>query len=363
MSAPGQLQQLTGIRAVAFLMVFFSHAGFPGFFLWSGVDLFFVLSGFLITGILLSQDRRTGYFRVFYARRFLRIFPPFYVILLLSILVLRDVSKWQVTSIALFYTNLYMPLADSTSVSPSYWALSPYWSLALEEQFYLLWPLLVFTLSPKQVLKACLVLVAVAPLLRGLTYLYLFLPQHASYEAIRLLPWNRLDLLAAGGAIATCRHLNLFKPETMARCGLLLCGTSAAIIVLGVFLSPDFRYTGHSLLFSTLGLTAICGLMAGIIMYLAYAAGGPIIKILSYAPVVYLGTISYTMYLLHGTVLVVLQQNFGMQSGWLFMACAFTVILLLAALSWHWLELPAKRLKDSPWFMRKVRLQPQIAKS
>lgn len=363
MNDHGQLKQLTGIRAVAFLMIFFFHTGSHGLFLWSGVDLFFVLSGYLITGILLSQDKSNGYFRIFYARRFLRIFPPFYAVLLLSILALSEVSTWHVTSIALFSANIYMPFVDTRTVGQSYWALAPYWSLALEEQFYLLWPLLVYKLNPRQLLKLCLVLVAAAPLLRGLTYLYLFMPGHTDYEAIFLLPWNRLDLLAAGGAIAICRHLNLFKAETMAQCGLLLSCASAAFIVFGTWLLPDFRYSGHSLLFSTLGLTTFCGLMAGTIMYLSYASSGIIIKILSSAPFVYMGTISYTMYLLHGTVLVVLQKNFGMPSGWLFVTSAFVVILGLAALSWHWLELPLKRIKDSPWFMQKVQQPNQAVES
>src|SRR5262249_22727268 len=127
---------------------------------WSGVDLFFVLSGFLITGILLDSKRSPAtYFRSFYARRFLRIFPPYYGFLLLVLLVmprtgwmsevarvaeLRDVQIWfwlYLVNVATALTPLHVqvPLVDSH-----------FWSLSVEEQFYLVWPLLVLTLRRRQ---------------------------------------------------------------------------------------------------------------------------------------------------------------------------------------------------------------------
>ncbi|MGH8539114.1 MAG: acyltransferase family protein, partial [Stenotrophobium sp.] len=148
MAGHKQILQLDGIRALAFVMVLFSHAGFPGYLLWSSVDLFFVLSGFLITGILISQPKGDNFFRIFYTRRFLRIFPAFYAVLILSILVLHQVSWLQAFCTSVFLANFYMPFADTAHAPESYWALGPYWTLALEEQFYLLWPLIVFKLNP-----------------------------------------------------------------------------------------------------------------------------------------------------------------------------------------------------------------------
>lgn len=347
-----QLPQLTGIRAVAFLMVFFFHVGFHGFLMWSGVDLFFVLSGYLITGILLTQDKTAGYFRVFYARRFLRIFPPFYLVLALGLIVLDDLSKPQLSSIVLFYTNLYSPFAETTTAPLSYWALSPYWSLALEEQFYLLWPLMVYKLSTRGLLRLCLALIVLSPLMRALTYEFIFLPQVAGYEAIFHFPWNRLDLLASGAAIAVCQREGSFARAAMARSGLWLTVGSLAIIGLFAALFPEFRYSGHSLLFSTLGLSAVCGVTSGVILYLTNTRSGFVVKLLSWAPVVYIGTISYTLYLLHGIVLVALTQHTPLHSGWLYASSALAVTVALAALSWSWIERPAKQIKDSPRFLR-----------
>jgi peptidoglycan/LPS O-acetylase OafA/YrhL len=231
--AAGQaLPQLTGIRAVAFLMVFLFHAQFGSYYLWSGVDLFFVLSGYLITGILLAQRGRPGYFRSFYLSRVLRIFPPFYLVLLLVVLAFGAVRPGQLAATAGFAANLYLPLADREALPPSYWALAPYWSLALEEQFYLLWPLLVLRLEPRRLAWVCAALVLAAPLIRVLT-LYKF-PGGASVETIYMLPFDRLDLLAGGALIALCRELRLLPAETLARLGLWLAGLGLVLLaVLG----------------------------------------------------------------------------------------------------------------------------------
>ncbi|MGH8461585.1 MAG: acyltransferase family protein [Stenotrophobium sp.] len=340
-----QILQLDGVRAVAFVAVLLSHAGYPGYLFWSSVDLFFVLSGFLITGILLSQKKDENFFKIFYTRRFLRILPAFYAVLFISLFVLQRVSKDQTISVALFLANIYMPFADLSKVTDSYWALGPYWSLALEEQFYLLWPLLVYTLKPRQLLWLCISLIIAAPICRGLSFWFLYVPHLANYQAIWMFPFNRMDLLASGAIIAICQHLKLFEVRKMARFGMLLAAASAVLVVLGIAIIPSFRLSGHTFLFSTLGFSLVCAMMGGFIMYLANETGGPIVKVLSLKPLAYAGTITYTMYLAHVTVIVLLQRA-GMQHSWRVPLVAWAGSFVLASLSWHLFELPIKQLKD-----------------
>jgi peptidoglycan/LPS O-acetylase OafA/YrhL len=347
MSSQKQISQLTGIRAPAFVMIFLAHTGYNSFFMWSSVDLYFVLSGCLITGILLSQEKNDNFFRIFYTRRFLRIFPPFYVAFILSMLLLDNLSGAQTFAISMFVANIYMPFSDLSHVNTSYWALGPYWTLAVEEQFYLLWPLLVFKLRPKQLLWTCICMIVVAPILRAIGYHYLYLTHAANEQWLFMLPWNRMDLLAAGSAIAISQHLQLFQRSTMAWFGIVLMGMFATFIAVSVMLFPDFRFSGHTFYFSTFGLTYFCGFMTGLIMYLANATGGPIVKLLSLKPLMYLGTISYTMYLIHGVVITMVHERLGIQGGPQLVLFAYVVTMIVSAFSWHALELPIKNLKNA----------------
>lgn len=180
----GHIPALDGLRGLAILLVMLYHqtvieldssldrAWFNVVsFGWAGVDLFFVLSGFLITGILLGTKSGPGYFRNFYARRTLRIFPLYYAVLVLSFFVIPNLGP-------LFDSPLVAEkLARFSRVGEGeawwYWAylsnfaialagkfehgiLSVTWSLAIEEQFYLLWPLVVWACSPRTLARVCL---------------------------------------------------------------------------------------------------------------------------------------------------------------------------------------------------------------
>ena len=140
-----RIPQLDGIRGVAILMVFVSHA-YRSQLLWSGVDLFFVLSGFLITGILLEQRGQhtlRRYLSGFYKRRARRILPPYILLMCLVSLLfgIRWVHHW--------YLFLFLTNTDSFFRIVRPYPLIILWSLAVEEQFYLIWPLAVYFLSEK----------------------------------------------------------------------------------------------------------------------------------------------------------------------------------------------------------------------
>src|SRR5262245_20872551 len=190
-SSAGRIIQFDGVRTLAFAAGFFHHAlGVP--LLWSGVDMFFVLSGFLITRNLLRfrEEAPPGRaLRVFYLRRILRIMPPYYVSLALVLLArpseIGD-AGWYVAFASNIHDAIYGPNAG---------ALTTLWSIAVEEQFYLLWPFLVLFVPRRGLPWIFAASILLAPLVRfGFTAV--------SYEAVyRLMPC-RMDLLGAGALLA-----------------------------------------------------------------------------------------------------------------------------------------------------------------
>ena len=182
---PRNIAALDGLRGVAILLVLGVHLvgmdalprqGLLGAIQavfwtgWSGVDLFFALSGFLITGILLDTQRSSNYFSSFYGRRSLRIFPLYYAALLLAILlnlVVANTMRLQFPAYAalahvdwlrwlayfVYYQNWWFPPGN-----PSDLFVRHFWSLAVEEQFYLVWPLCILLLSRRSLMRLCLLL-------------------------------------------------------------------------------------------------------------------------------------------------------------------------------------------------------------
>lgn len=168
----------------------------------SGVDLFFVLSGFLITGILYDSLHDRAYFRKFYARRALRIFPLYYGVLaifLLQKIILGYHFHRELLSLALYLQNTHLiaaPIYDYTGAAKL--PLVHFWSLSIEEQFYLVWPLLVFLIRDRRrLLAVCLAALALCPALRA------FLVLHgAPYFMVHTNTVYRADSLLAGAALA-----------------------------------------------------------------------------------------------------------------------------------------------------------------
>src|SRR5258707_7301954 len=158
-----RIPALYGLRGIAVLFVFVFHSigplitpmGFIAYMGWLGVDLFFVLSGFLITSILLRARDAENYYKVFYARRALRILPLYYLALTLSLLTTHDHYTFRAQ--IWFWLNL-SNLATAFNPMLIPW-LSHYWSLAVEEQFYLIWPAVVRRASPAALFNLCIVVI------------------------------------------------------------------------------------------------------------------------------------------------------------------------------------------------------------
>jgi len=172
---------------------------------WIGVQLFFVLSGFLITRILLQTQNSANYYSAFFGRRVLRIFPLYYSALLVAFVVLPWLGQAsaglahdqaQQAWLWLYLSNWSGLLNFESHVFPHFW------SLAIEEQFYLLWPLLVHRRNASQVLRLCLVIAVVSPTVR-----VAMLWQHAEVESIYTYTVCRMDALALGAAVAALLQL------------------------------------------------------------------------------------------------------------------------------------------------------------
>ena len=245
----GHLPGLDGVRGLAILMVMAVHfvgdatprtfgerlAVKLGNYGVLGVDAFFVLSGFLITGLLLDAKGEPHYFRNFYARRTLRIFPLYYSVLALLFLVLPSVAAlppaleesrvhqaWMWTYTANFY------IAAKAS-----WALpyvSHFWSLAIEEHFYLLWPLVVFSFRRETLERICLgVIVAALALRIGLSLL------GTSELSISVLTPCRVDTLCVGALLAAMARRDQGVAPLVRRSGQAALAIGAATLLVSAF--------------------------------------------------------------------------------------------------------------------------------
>lgn len=335
-AAPRRIDALDGLRSVAFIAVFVHHAlGAP--LLWMGVDLFFVMSGFLITGILVDAKKRQspgGYFATFFRRRALRIIPPYYLVLAVAFAtVLRD-RQSEAPWFVFFASNVrdagHRPGLDAF--------VSPMWSLAVEEQFYLAWPAVVLLTSPRAMVALAASLLVLAPAARALVTVLDVGP----FAAYRLTPC-RIDLLAAGALLAVAWRTHRGLVVRARRPALALAAAAlTAMLVIGACV-PSFRVAGGSLLFNTLGYSLCAVAACGAFVFAVTASPGELAhRALTHRVPVLLGTVSYGMYLVHeGVIVAVAGRVAGPRP--LVALLALAVTFAIAWASWVCLERPLLR--------------------
>jgi peptidoglycan/LPS O-acetylase OafA/YrhL len=204
------IDSLDGLRGLAILLVFFYHylprnlynpLSWLASVGWTGVDLFFVLSGFLITGILYETRGVENFFGAFYARRALRLLPLYFVaigIVLIAAALFRVSMSWKAIPFYIYGANVMLGVRGGVPNFSPYFSCLHFWSLALEEQFYTLWPLIVFFVPKRKTLmQICGVGILGALLLRIVLTHFRFSPWIPYTE----LP-TRMDSLLAGGLLA-----------------------------------------------------------------------------------------------------------------------------------------------------------------
>jgi len=332
--------QLDAVRGIAILWVVLHNATRkdPEFHLqkifdtgWMGVDLFFVLSGFLITGILLDTRQSDAYFRNFYARRILRIWPLYYLALFLMFVAIplalpstathiySSASPWW--AFPLFLQNLLLRAPASAAGS-----LGVAWSLGVEEQFYFVWPWLVRYCSQTRLRQIAVGVICISPVLR------LYLTQHHVDTYANL--FCRLDGLMAGALLASLTHSRSSLPPKFTKAACICFGVMAPLAIVAD--SFNDRWLVHSL--AVVAATSF--------VYLSLTWSNRWFQaLMTNRFLVYTGTISYGLYLLHKLPLDALQMIWPDSHLLIVLTVGISASYVLAALSWRFIEQPFLRLK------------------
>lgn len=326
--------QLDGLRTLAVLGVFYTHF-VEDETIWghAGVRLFFVLSGFLITGILLrgrdARDRGEGRpVRNFYIRRALRLWPAYYLLMLVALaanwLDIRDYAWWHL----LYLSNILVAVQNSWEVP---WITAHLWSLSVEEQFYLIWPPLMLLLPRRALAWLCIVAILVAVIGRVVVPWQLL--------AHTTLPTNSLDALAGGGLLALLHHRRGI-PSWFPLIGI---GAGAGILI--ALMLPS-AWAMEAAKFLTVPL------FAAVIALAIRDLRGPARWLLANPVSRYLGRVSYGAYLYHLFVMGFMFSVLAPYSplfqtrGWPLFVAGATITYGLATLSWFLVERPLNRRKD-----------------
>jgi peptidoglycan/LPS O-acetylase OafA/YrhL len=341
---PPYIPALDGLRGIAVSLVIFYHChtklgdGLLSHFAeygWAGVNLFFVLSGFLITGIIIEGREDAHFFRNFYARRALRIWPVYVLLLLLNYILVPCLLEhnpqhaWRITSTApwlyyaLFVQNLFA-LALPGSIGPT-------WSLAIEEQFYLVWAPIGRRLSLRHLAIVLATVFVVSPAIRACNT-GLLTPTHTLIH---------LDGLAIGSLIAVLLRMDTFSQPVWRKLG--LAGIALGLFGVGLML---FRGTAFADTFLALGFGGM--LIAAIV---SEPGSSFYARVLCAWPLKSIGTVSYGLYMTHILVFVVIgsfELRMLRYGAWGNLAVVVTRIVLslgFAALLWVGFEKPILRLK------------------
>lgn len=381
-----RIPELDGVRALAIALVIGCH--YPVFavllgrapqFGWAGVEIFFVLSGYLITTNLLALRGRPRAYRTFYARRVRRIFPPYFIaialcaafsmaftfhlngrLLLLQAgfltsfehsreLLLASLHALRAHTVpSLFAAPPLPPGLDGVSLHNLKSALSATWSLSVEEWFYILWAPAVLAFGRRGILAGSITALVLGSFLRwtsgaaGLLWYMDF--------------FCRFDLLGIGALLALWLNLRKCLPAArQRRYDRLLAALSVtallALVALLFHIRPFLgREIRDSALFAAFGTTLIGLTVAGVVVHLIHSSGGrsPLARFFRLPPLVWIGRRSYTIYLAHLPWFWVVCAFLGVagRPSWpaALLSLAFTV--LTAAFSWRYIEEPLLRPKS-----------------
>ena len=329
-----ELDALRGVAAVAITIYHLKPQAMP--LGWAFVDLFMVLSGYLITTIILRNAGRTGFLTTFYARRSLRIWPV-YFLALGAIVAVNPLLPKRFPMDALPYYLTFtqnVPRYWSSTVPPFHWYFLHTWSVALEEQFYLVWPAIVCLAGRRRLVPASLIVLAIAVVSRA-------------WGAHWWLLIARCDGFALGGLLAAI----VDTPHRRAlKAGLGAAGLAgAAMLAATVWVTAKVDFETAMSLGPSLTILAINLVDFSLIGLVVIHANAPWLALLRSRPLVQLGQISFGLYLFHPLVILALSvaaRRFGLpESAW-FGAIEVAACIGVASLSWIWFERPILALKE-----------------
>lgn len=361
-----RVPELDGIRGIAILAVLFYHV-FSYTMLrrsWTGlahtvaratengshgVDLFFVLSGFLITGILLDTRWDAHYFRNFYARRAIRILPLYYSVLLIILLCYRHSGKYVFLSF--FHFSNISPILGITMINGAMWSLS------VEEHFYLCWPWILRRLSLRNVALAAGVVCLAEPVIRGIAFPYV--------TTVFPYSWFRLDGIASGALIACFVRSSGYSTQRANRAAMLLACLGVLIEIAGSPWSIRQHQTQFGAVCEYPPIDMIC---AAVVLWGVCNSRLPRTRLLRLRPLRICGDLSYCLYLSHCMVM----DSYDVSLKHLGYAPAVTsfggivvratvvlvVCFIIAAISRAVIERPARRAKR---FFEPTGAEPRLA--
>lgn len=346
---PAQIPELDGIRGFAMLLALVCHSSmWMAASAWRnileqgkiGVDLFFVLSGFLITGILLDSRHKPRAKRNFYVRRGLRIWPLYFAYLLIAFEFFGRMlpTHFSAAAYLLFIQNFFY----WTSMGPF---LEPTWSLAVEEQFYVVWPWIALSVRRETVMKLCWIVLALSPVIRCLFHLGNADPRFVYGNTL-----CRLDGIAMGSMIAAWLRDPDFNPrklERFAQIALTAGAVGAGVCYATSPLMPlaaELRYSFVTIAFGGMLARALA----------VQDSASPLARVLRSGTLTGVGRISFGLYLFnlpiycvfHGHTATRLLANLQPPLPAVVIVVSSNLLLLtLAALSWKYFESPILRLK------------------
>jgi len=325
--------------------------------MWGGVDLFFVLSGFLITGILLRTRTSANYFTSFYARRMLRIFPIYYLALTMSVVAARfsTVVSAALPSTFVWRFSYFIYLQNwpifwhGEKVMSGLWGA--YWSLAVEEQFYFVWPLVLLIASPKMVFRICFVGVPCALLLRY----YLYYSYFGNEFGLLQITSSRVDGLLLG---SICALYTFLRGRPLPMRSIVACGAVGICIIAYITTFQTHELVATGFWMGTIGVSGFA-LTSMALVALSQHNISYLQSILTMNWLRQAGKYSYGMYVYHIIIILMLRRSlvsplttglglgirFGLPVKLLTMAAEVIVVFLFAKLSYDLFESRFLRLK------------------
>lgn len=367
-SPPNRIRALDGLRGLAVLLVLVMHyyvsvphpADAPSHEWWkrlfalsyTGVDLFFVLSGCLIGGILLDYRNSPRLLPTFYARRFFRIIP-LYAALLATFFIAREIDSLRAINQGSYFDSTvplwsYVMMLQNVAMSwqrdiGPYW-LGPTWSLGIEEQFYLFMPFIVRHLSRRQLAYVCLATFIACPLLRTASMFH----GGNILAGVFMLPMRAEPMM--GGVLAAI-VLRDDRAVAFLRAHRALLGGGLALLGAMLALFSSLKFAAGSPLIVSFGYTVVALFFVALVLWVRLFPEGRLARAFSTRALVGLGLISYFVYLFHTPVHYILHWHFlnrpPLHPDWAsggITLIAFGVTLTLGLLSWRLFEQPLLRI-------------------